>query len=103
MKKSGKSSGLQLEPYQLVLRPLITEKGTHQSTRYNSYAFQVNTLATKETIRKAVEDLFDVRVTKVRVQNRRGKPRRVRFRRQHTSGWKKAIVTLHSDDRIDFF
>ena len=40
--------GLDLRPYQIILRPLVTEKGTHQSTRYNAYAFQVNPIATKD-------------------------------------------------------
>ena len=38
-------SRLQLEPYQIILRPLVTEKGIHRSTRHNQYAFQVNPLA----------------------------------------------------------
>jgi len=50
-----------------------------------------------------VEDLFDVKVEKVRTQNRKGKPRRYRFRYGRTKDWKKAIVTLNSEHRIDFF
>lgn len=95
--------GLQLEPYQIILRPLVTEKGLHKAERLNQYAFEVNPLATKEDIRRAVEDLFEVRVVKVRTQNRKGKPRRVRFRHGVTKAWKKAVVTLHEDDRINFF
>ncbi len=95
--------GPQLEPYQIILRPLVTEKGLHKAERLNQYAFEVNPLATKEEIRRAVEDLFDVRVVKVRTQNRKGKPRRVRFRYGVTKAWKKAVVTLHEDDRINFF
>jgi large subunit ribosomal protein L23 len=96
-------SGVQLEPYQIVLRPLITEKGTHISARYNAYAFEVNKLATKDEIKKAVQALWDVRVLKVRTQNRLGKPRRTRSQMGHTQDWKKAIVELHADDRIAFF
>jgi large subunit ribosomal protein L23 len=102
MTVAGQTS-LKLAPQQVVLRPLITEKGTHQSTRYNAYAFEVNPLASKKDIKEAVEDLFDVRVLKVRTQTRAGKPRRVRMRYGCTSTWRKAIVTLHEDDRIDFF
>ena len=65
--------GLDLRPYQIVLRPLVTEKGTHQSTRYNAYAFQVNPLATKTQIKAAVEELFNVKVEAVRTQVREGK------------------------------
>jgi large subunit ribosomal protein L23 len=94
---------LQLEPHQIVLRPLITEKGMHRSTRTNAYAFEVNRLATKSDVKRAVEDLFDVTVLGVRIQNRKGKPRRTRFQLGHTGAWKKAIVTLDSENRIDFF
>ena len=97
------NSRLKLNAYQVILRPLVTEKGMHKSTRNNQYAFEVNPLADKDTIRSAVEELFDVRVTKVRTQNRKGKPRRYRFRFGTTKSWKKAIVTLDQEDRIEFF
>lgn len=95
--------GIVLEPYQVVLRPLVTEKGTHISTRHNAYAFEVNPIATKEDIRKAVESLWSVRVVGVRTQNRVGKPRRSKTVTVQTQPWKKAIVKLHDDDRIAFF
>lgn len=98
-----KTSGPQLEPYQIILRPLVTEKGMHRATRNNAYAFEVNRLATKDDIRRAVEDLFDVKVVRVNTQNRKGKPRRTRFRHGRTKAWKKAIVTLDQEHRIDFF
>ena len=94
---------LELEPHQIVLRPLVTEKGMHKASRYNAYAFEVNRFAGKEDIRRAVEELFDVKVVRVNTQNRKGKPRRTRYRHGHTKAWKKAIVTLDSEDRIDFF
>ena len=53
---------MELEPYQVVLRPLVTEKGTHLSERFNAYTFAVNPLADKDQIRKAVQDLWNVRV-----------------------------------------
>lgn len=92
-----------LEAYQVILRPLVTEKGMHRSTRNNQYAFEVNPLASKDDVRRAVEDLFHVKVEKVRTQNRRGKHRRHRFKLGHTKSWKKAIVTLDAESRIDFF
>jgi large subunit ribosomal protein L23 len=92
-----------LEAYQIVLRPLVTEKGFHKAERYNAYAFEVNPMADKEAIRKAVEHLFDVKVVRVNTQNRRGKPRRTRFRKGETKTWKKAIVTLDPEHRINFF
>ena len=98
-----KKSRIGLAPHQVVLRPLVTEKGVHRVERNNQYAFEVNPLADKGSIRAAVEELFGVTVTKVCTQNRKGKPRRYRFRFGRTKSWKKAIVTLSSEDRIDFF
>jgi large subunit ribosomal protein L23 len=95
--------GVDLEPYQVVLRPLVTEKGTHVSTRHNAYAFEVHPLATKTDIRKAVETLWSVRVIAIRTQNRVGKPRRAKAVTVTTQAWKKAIVKLHDEDRIAFF
>lgn len=94
---------LHLAPHQIILRPLVTEKGVHRSTRNNAYSFEVNKLATKDDVRRAVEELFDVKVVKVATQNRKGKLRRTRLRYGRTNDWKKAIVTLDEEHRIDFF
>ncbi len=75
-----KKSGVVLEPYQVIIRPLVTEKGVHRASRYNAYAFEVNPLADKATIRRAIEELFEVKVVSVNTQNRKGKPRRTRQR-----------------------
>lgn len=96
-------SGVQLEPYQVVLRPLVTEKGTYVSEKYNAYTFEVNPLATKDDIRRSVQELWNVRVVGIRTQNRLGKPRRHKMMQGQTKNWKKAIVELHEDDRISFF
>src|SRR5262245_39704337 len=100
--KDGKP-GLSLEPYQIVLRPLVTEKGTHQSTRHNAYCFEVHVAATKSQIKNAIQTLFPVRVESVNTQIRQGKARRYKNRIGAMSDWKKAIVTLHADDKIEFF
>jgi large subunit ribosomal protein L23 len=94
---------IKLEPHQIVLRPLVTEKGMHRSTRYNAYAFEVSPLATKADIRHAIEALFDVKVVRVNTQNRQGKRRRTKQRIGFTKSWKKAIVKLDPEYRIDFF
>ena len=94
---------IQLEPHQVILRPLVTEKGMHRSSRYNAYAFEINRLADKEDVRRAIEQLFDVHVLKVRTQNRKGKARRTRFRLGQTRDWKKAVVTLDPEHHINFF
>ncbi len=97
------AKGLKLEPHQVIIRPLVTEKGVHRAARNNHYAFEIHPQATKTQVRQAVEELFDVVVDKVMTQNRRGKTRRYRYRTGVTSGWKKAVVKLNSEHRIDFF
>ena len=96
-------SGIQLEPHQVIFRPLVTEKGVFQAENLNAYAFEIHPNATKADVRKAVQSLWNVRVVEVRTQTRRGKPRRSRILVGHTTDWKKAIVQLHEDDRISFF
>lgn len=100
-----RTMGPKLAPHQIILAPLVTEKGTHQSTNehQNAYSFQVNLWATKIEIKHAVQELFNVRVLKVRTQLRLGKRRRYRFKVGKLSNWKKAIVKLHPEDKIEFF
>lgn len=92
-----------LAPHQVILRPLVTEKGMHRANRHNAYSFEVATQATKADVRRAVEELFNVKVEKVAVQNRVGKSRRGRVRRAAPKPWKKAVVKLRSEDRINIF
>jgi len=92
-----------LAPHQVIVRPLVTEKGMHRATRHNAYSFEVVAEATKADVRRAVEELFNVKVEKVAVQNRMGKARRSRMRRTSTKAWKKAIVTLKPDSKINLF
>src|SRR5260370_11386314 len=104
-KKAKKTMGPTLEPHQIVLRPLVTEKGTHQSTNqhHNAYSFEVNLWANKTQIKYAVQELFNVRVLAVRTQLRLGKRRRYRFKFGKLSDWKKAVVKLHAEGKIEFF
>jgi large subunit ribosomal protein L23 len=81
----------------------VTEKGMHRATRHNAYSFEVVSDATKADIRRAVEEMFSVRVDKVAVQNRVGKARRSRMRRTTAKAWKKAIVTLKPEFKINLF
>lgn len=100
---AGTRPGPVLEPYQVLQRPMITEKATFAAERYNSYTFQVNPLATKTEIKNAVETLFDVKVVDVRTVNRGGKKRRYKNRIGKTTGYKKAVVKLSDEHRIDFY
>jgi len=92
-----------MDPYLVVIKPLITEKGTTQNENLNQYAFQVHQRSNKAQIKEAVEKIYSVRVVKVRTLKRQGKMRRYRYTRGRTAGMKKAVVTLHSDDHIDLF
>jgi len=92
-----------MDPYQVVIKPLITEKGTSQNEALNQYAFHVHNRANKQQIREAVEQIYEVRVLKVRTMKRRGKVRRYRYTHGRTAGLKKAVVTLHAEDHIDLF
>ena len=95
--------GLKLEPHQVIIKPMLTEKGMFQSEAFNQYTFRINPLATKADVRNAIEKLFEVSVDKIAIQNRKGKVRRYRFKFGRTKSWKKAIVKLKGDDKIDFF
>ncbi|MBD3296837.1 MAG: 50S ribosomal protein L23 [Candidatus Omnitrophica bacterium] len=84
-----------------VIRNMIrTEKGTNMLVD-NKYVFKVDPGANKIEIKKAVEDLYEVDVHTVNVMNVRGKKKRVRYREGLTSSWKKAVVTLKPDNRIE--
>jgi large subunit ribosomal protein L23 len=101
---SGRTRGPKLEAYQVIKRPLITEKATHQSSHHAAYPFEVNPWATKDEIKHAVEEMFNVKVARVRTANCHGKKRRFRNHVGNLSNWKKAIVTLKPDSpAIEFF
>jgi large subunit ribosomal protein L23 len=92
--------------YDVLRRPIITEKSNYQSGMLNQFVFEVDRRATKAQIKEAVEILFDVTVERVNVINvpakrtRRARSRRLMVRR---SGFKKAIVTLPVGEKIDIF
>jgi len=92
-----------LAPHQVIVRPLLTEKGMHRAMRHNAYSFEVVASATKADVRRAVEEMFNVKVEKIAVQNRLGKTRRSRMKRTTAKTWKKAIVTLKPDNKINLF
>jgi large subunit ribosomal protein L23 len=101
--KPQQASGLKLEAHQVIVKPSLTEKAMYQATELNQYSFRVNPLATKTDIKNAVERLYDVKVTGVSTQSCVGKSRRYRFKFGRTKDWKKAIVTLEKESKIDFF
>ena len=89
--------------YQVIKKPLITEKANILKEKDNKVAFVVDRTANKAEIKEAVEHLLKVKVLKVHVSNMKGKPRRIGRTMGKRSDWKKAVVTLKPGDRIDFF
>ena len=103
-----------MDIYHTIVRPLVTEKGTHQSglshgatrsrpARGGSYTFEVHPKANKVQIRQAIEKIYNVRVMSVRTSNRAGKRRRYRLTYGQTRSWKKAVVVLRPEHHIDLF
>jgi large subunit ribosomal protein L23 len=103
-----------MDVYHTIVRPLVTEKGTHQSqlafdrtrtrpARGGAYTFEVHPKANKTQIRQAIEKIYNVRVESVRTSIRPGKRRRYRLQYGTTRHWKKAVVVLKPDYHIDLF
>ncbi|HKV56267.1 MAG TPA: 50S ribosomal protein L23 [Candidatus Binataceae bacterium] len=87
----------------LIVSPLITEKGTISGEKANQVVFRVRPAASKDQIRSIIEEMFKVTVLKVRTSNFLGKERRRGRTVGRRPNWKKAYVTLKAGDRIEFF
>lgn len=85
---------------QIVMKPLVTEKAIAQEEK-RTYVFLVHPRATKIQIRKAIEDIYKVHVTKVNTATTQGRRKRYRYSRYVTPTGKKAMVTLAVNERID--
>jgi len=97
-----------MDIYQVLIRPLVTEKGTFLAGRRlerqgGVYCFEVHPDAKKVEIREAVEKTYNVKVNSVRTANREGKRRHFRMTFGKTPRWKKAYVVLDADYHIDLF
>jgi large subunit ribosomal protein L23 len=92
--------------YEILRRPLVTEKTNYQVNDLHQYVFEVASFATRSMIRDAVQTLYNVKVVRVNVINAPAKrSRRARSRRLliRSAGYKKAIITLAPDNRIPIF
>jgi large subunit ribosomal protein L23 len=87
----------------IIRRPIVTEKSTLQREAINAVTFEVDRRANKIEIKDAVQRLFNVTVTDVRVMNFTGKAKRVGKTVGKKSDWKKAVVALKDGDSIEFF
>ena len=90
-------------PREIIIQPLITEKGTHIRDDANGYQFKVNKNANKIEIKNAIEKLFDVEVRKVNTINYKGKPKSLGRFVGKRSSWKKAVVFLMEGQNIKEF
>jgi large subunit ribosomal protein L23 len=89
------------QSYNVIQKVLVTEKGTRLTSDENKYLFHVDVRAAKSDIRRAIEELFSVHVTKVNTMVRAGKKKRERTPSYgRTSDWKRAVVTLKSGETI---
>ena len=91
------------DPRSIIRRVLITEKGTALRELRRQYLFEVSREANKIEIKRAVEAVFSVKVQQVRTQQNHGKVRRTGRFVGRRSDWKKAIVTLQPDQKIELF
>lgn len=90
-------------PHDVVIRALISEKGTRMREGGNKYLFQVDTRANKLEIKHAIETIFGVAVDQVRTQTILGKMKRMGMFTGRRATWKKAIVTLRDGEQIELF
>ncbi|WP_428386320.1 50S ribosomal protein L23 [Mucisphaera sp.] len=87
----------------IIKKPLITEKSSWESNERNRYSFEVAREARKPEIKKAIEELYDVKVVRVATQIRKGEIRRTRFGSARRPDWKRATVQLEEGQRIELF
>jgi large subunit ribosomal protein L23 len=92
-----------MDPHQVIIRPVISEKSYNLIETENQYTFQVDRRANKNQVKRAVEEAFDVKVHKVNTTNVKSKPKRQGLTRGRTASWKKAVVRLAEGERIDLF
>ena len=90
------------DPREIIVRPIITEN-SYDMMEEGVYTFEVAKDANKIEIRKAVEELFEVKVVKVNTLNVKSKPKRLRQQPGRTRTWKKAMVTLAEGESIELF
>ena len=93
---------MSLHPAQILIRPVVSEKSYNQITE-NRYTFRVHPDAHKTQVRQAVEELFEVNVTKVNIIAVKPKPKRRGMIRGKRSGWKKAVVQVREGQTIPIF
>ena len=92
-----------LHVFEVLRRPMITEKSTIMQDGHNKYAFEVDSRANKVQVKTAVEQSFSVKVTEVNMLTVKGKRKRFGRRLVQRPSWKKAVVSLQAGDKIQIF
>lgn len=92
------------DPYRIIIRPVITEKSTMLKEKNREVCFEVDPHANKVEIKKAAEQLFKIKVERVRIQHKKGKKRRIGRNEGRRKNWKKAYVKLKEGEKmIEYF
>lgn len=92
-----------MELHTVLRRPILTEKTTRGMEQQGAYVFEVDGGANKVIVRRAIESIFDVKVAKVNIRNRKGKLKRTGRSVGYTKDHKEAIVTLRAGHKIDIY
>ena len=92
-----------MDPHQVIIRPVISERSYNLIETEGQYTFQVDKRANKNQIKRAVESAFDVSVSRVNTATVKSKPKRQGLTRGRTATWKKAVVKLAPGESIELF
>jgi large subunit ribosomal protein L23 len=104
--KTSKATGgtvSKIDPHDILIAPLVTEKSTRLREAHNQITFMVSTRANKSEVKKAVEEALKVKVESVNIVNVGGKLKRLGRFEGRRSSWKKGIVTLKPGQKLDIF
>ena len=94
---------MSLDPREILIAPVVSEKSYAQIEDTNTYSFRIHPDAHKTQVRQAVEELFNVKVLRVNIAKVQSKPKRRGLHKGTKPGWKKAIVQLQAGDTIEIF
>ncbi|CAN5450111.1 MAG: 50S ribosomal protein L23 [Actinomycetota bacterium] len=92
-----------MDPHQVIIRPVISEKSYTLIETEGQYTFHVDKRANKNQIKRAIESAFEVKVWKVNTSNVKSKPKRQGLTSGRTATWKKAVVRLAPGESIELF
>ncbi len=92
-----------MEATTIIRKPIVTEKATIDSNEFNRFTFEIDRRATKAQVKRAVEEIYNVRVISVATQRRKGETRRMKYGWTTTGSIKRAIVKVHAEDSIQLF